>query len=474
MTSGIFFYDATIDQRGDFYSAVGERRFIDPYVDLTGLDDSIYLGNNNGMATLHTARTICETSPTPAPSCARNYAAENPSLPNNNLYISSWRGDDGTLPDLDVAHGPNTMGSDLLYHTQTIRNAFAAYTQGVWDINTAFTLTVGVRYAYDEVTAEENLFRYTEAGAALFPFVPGGMVGYNLINGGLVADASAPGGLRPTEKVVNGGIPIAVSVYRPFYRKDKKWTGRINLDWNVSDSTLLYLSATSGYRSGGYNLVFFSASPTVDPEELVAYEFGYKMQLLDDTLQLNGAFYYYDYSKIHTVAVEVVPGLVPGSAATTTSVSVLPAPGAAIYGAEAEVTWLATDSITLGGNFSYTPSEYTEDLYIQDSTGFDQPGSLFPSYEGRVKNINGNQLLHVPDLKYTAWGSYRYPLNNGSNIDVSANFSYISKVYYSPFENDHDAAPSYSRTDVRATWTSPSTHWVVTGFVNNIFDDVGA
>ena len=37
LTSGIFFYDATIDQRGDLYSAVGESRFIDPYVDNTAL-----------------------------------------------------------------------------------------------------------------------------------------------------------------------------------------------------------------------------------------------------------------------------------------------------------------------------------------------------------------------------------------------------------------------------------------------------
>ena len=35
LTSGIFFYDATIDQRGDLYSAVGESRFINPYVDNT-------------------------------------------------------------------------------------------------------------------------------------------------------------------------------------------------------------------------------------------------------------------------------------------------------------------------------------------------------------------------------------------------------------------------------------------------------
>ena len=72
---------------------------------------------------------------------------------------------------LDVQNGPNTRGSDLLYHTQTVkREAFAAYTQAVWDINDKFTLTAGIRYAYDEITAEENLFRYTEVGST---FVPG-------------------------------------------------------------------------------------------------------------------------------------------------------------------------------------------------------------------------------------------------------------------------------------------------------------
>ena len=43
-----------------------------------------------------------------------------------------------------------------------------------------------------------------------------------------------------TDRVVNGGHPIAVSVYRPFNRKDEKVTGRINLDWDVTDEMLLY------------------------------------------------------------------------------------------------------------------------------------------------------------------------------------------------------------------------------------------
>lgn len=474
-TSGIFSYDAKIDQRGDFYSSLGEAKYKNAYVDNTGLHNLSFFGNNRPMATLHSARTRCRTAATPAATCSRNFAAQNPTLPNNNIYISSWQGDNGTLSDLNVSHGPNTVATDLLYHTQTKREAYAAYTQGVWDISDVFTLTVGVRYASDDVESEENLFRYTEGGGGAFTSGAFGLslATYNKLNGGLVADATRPGGFRATPTVTNGGVPIAVSVYRPFQRKDTKVTGRVNLDWNLSDDSMMYLSATSGYRSGGYNLVFFSRSPTYEPEELIAYELGYKSQMLNNTVQLNAAVYYYDYENIHTVATEVAPGLLPGSPASAITSSVIAAPGGEIYGFEAEGIWLATDRLTLGGNFSYTPSEYTKDLFLSDPSDFNRPSSLFPSFEGLTTNIKGNQLLQVPELKYNAWAGYRLPLEGGSSIDLFGVYSWIDEVYFSSFASKEEQAPAYGRTDARATWTAASGKWIVSAFVNNVFDDVG-
>lgn len=496
-TSGIFFYDALIDQRGDYYSAVGEGIRINPYNDVTGLDGIVMsllpgiitAGNTadldadgnpvdaatfNGLQpTLHSAKALCQDPATRKAQCAANYATLHPApAENNNLHISVWGGDDGTNPDLDVQHGPNTRGSDLLYHTQTDRDSFAAYTQGVWDINDAFTLTFGLRYAKDEVTAEENLFRYAEVAAAFFPAFGIDNFTYNLLNGGVVADAAAPGGYSPTERAVNGGFPAAISVYRPFKRKDTKMTGRINLDWNVNDAIMLYLSATSGYRSGGNTLVYFSATPAYDPEELLAYEFGYKTQMLNDTLQLNGSFYLYDYETIHTFASEVTPPLVAGDDAGT-SISILEAPGAEVWGIEAEALWLATDEWTVGGNFSFTPSEYDKDLFMMDTAGIDRPFSLFPTHEGLMVNIKGNQLVQVPEWKYTAWARYRMPLSGGSNVEFFGVYSWIDEVYYSPFETARQRADAYDRTDLRATWTSADGNWIVSGFVNNVFDDVG-
>ena len=139
---------------------------------------------------------------------------------------------------------------------------------------------------------------------------------------------------------------------------------------------------TSGYRSGGYNLVFFSNTADYDPEELTAYEIGYKTQFLDNTLQINGSFYLYDYESIHTVTQR---GYQPEHG---TSTSVLEAPGAEVMGIEAEVLWLATDSLTLGGNFSYTPNEYTKDLLILDPASVETPTSLYPDREDQPEERN--------------------------------------------------------------------------------------
>jgi outer membrane receptor protein involved in Fe transport len=509
LTSGIFFYDATIDQRGDFFSSVNERRFIDAHT----YDPSIALGPNGSAATglpvgtpvtailgaqpagvtLFSAKESCMTE-NPGAACARNYSVEN-SLENltildagrnDNLLLSLAQGDDGTNDALNVINGPNTIGSDLLYATQTKRDSFAAYSQGVWDMAEDFTLTLGIRYAVDEVLAEENVWRYTETfstNQVLARFITddfaspidtvtsNALFRLNALNGGFRTDADgniivdSAGQPIPTEFVANGGIPIEVSVYRPFEREDKKVTARINLDWDITDEILMYFSATSGYRSGGYNLVFFSNTADYEPEELIAYEIGYKTQFLDNTLQINGSFYLYDYDNIHTVATEVT-----SLGGTTTSV--LEADGARVLGIESEVLWLARDNLTIGGNISFTPSEYTTDLFILDPARIETPTSLYPDRADNRVNINGNQLLQVPELKFTAYSTYSFPLDGGSKFDLSAVYSWTDEVYFSPFENDREKADAYGRLDLRGTWTNTAQNLIVTGFINNIFDEV--
>ena len=209
----------------------------------------------------------------------------------------------------------------------------------------------------------------------------------------------------------------------------------------------------------------FSATGTYDPEELIAYELGFKGQFADNTLQFFASAYLYDYSNIHTFGAEL-------SATGGTTTSVLEADGAKITGAEAELMYLLTDNLTIGGNLSFTPSEYTSDTFLSNTNDFRVPNSLFSAVDINY-NLKGNQVLNVPDYKGSLFAMYLAPLGDKGNIELLANYSWISKVYHTPFQDEYDSTPGYDRVDLRATWTSADEAWVVAGYVNNVMDKIG-
>ncbi len=479
VTSGVFWYIAKIDQRGDFFDTTQDGNSL--YA-VDASNDPFHFGSvfpDAPTVGLFSARN-CRDAIRLTGSCTQwNGAVLTEELPEGTSYVEvgPWSGDDGNGWSPRIKHGPETAETYLEYGTRSKRRAWAAYTQGVWDINDEFTLTLGLRYAEDDFRGQENLViptiidAFTQATQGIFSSAAlgigdstlDGWANFNILRGAIDAETLQPTGV--VDPWVDG-FASYVSVHRNMERVDEKTTLRINLDWTPNDRDLWYFSATSGYRSGGFNLVFFSATHTYDPEELIAYEIGYKGQFLNDTLQVFASTYLYDYENIHTFGSEVSPA----TGGTTTSV--LEAPGAEIYGFEAEILWLATDSITVGGNVSFTPSEYTETLLIQDAADPRFPDDLIPNQDTNL-DIKGNRVLQVPDYKGSAFVTWDKPMGDRGDFSLTFSASWISEVYFSQFETDLDRAPAYERYDLRGTWMSPNKNWIVTGFVHNLLDEVG-
>ena len=76
-------------------------------------------------------------------------------------------------------------------------------------------------------------------------------------------------------------------------------------------------------------------------------------------------------------------------------------PGAEIQGFEFEALYLATDSITLGANFSFTDTEYTKSFTIVDGADPSFPNAIYSDATNpdREIDVKGNQLLQVPETK---------------------------------------------------------------------------
>ncbi|HIG42019.1 MAG: TonB-dependent receptor [bacterium] len=456
-TSGIFSYDAKITQRGDFYdyncvdSNCPSRYAQD---DPTGVVATFAPGKVDLFTASRfqdgiTGPGICLTGGTIG-------AADQLDI----YCFGEWLGDTGD----NVPNGPSTIATDLEYQTRTERYAYAAYTQGVYEFNDQFSLTVGLRWALDNLDGYENVFYYSEGDIVPlgFDYTTGasGLAATNQALGFLATD----GTILDPNRLLLAGIPASNSIHRDLEKDTEDMTWRFNLDWTPTEDTLVYVSATKGLRSGGFNLVFFSSNSTFDGEELIAYELGYKGTLLNGQLQVNSALYLYDYENVHTFA----NGASFAGGYTTNVIAV---PEAQMYGVDVDATWLATDNLTLGIHGSYTHSEYTEDVFVIDPNDPAQPESLFDSNSNLI-NLKGNNMIRVPKYKAGAWAQYSWPLNSGGSLDFVANYSYIDRVYFSVFERKDQSAPAYTRLDLRASW-NPSPTWLVAVFVNNVMDEIG-
>ena len=81
--------------------------------------------------------------------CERNYADESGTRPEQQSAYGVWEGDKGTM---EISTFPTVRIRSAVICSITprpSRDAYALYTQGVWDINELFTLTFGIRYARD-------------------------------------------------------------------------------------------------------------------------------------------------------------------------------------------------------------------------------------------------------------------------------------------------------------------------------------
>ncbi len=310
--------------------------------------------------------------------------------------------------------------------------SYAAYGQLYWDWSDMTKLTFGLRYSYDEKEAKDNTY----------------------VNWVITEDA-----VSDTDPTV-------------FREDDDDWnkvTWRLGIDHLLSDSHFLYGVLSSGYRSGGYNLLAPTTTkdlPTVDPEEVISLELGYKGSLADERVNLATAFYYYDYSDLQVLKSDAVNGV---SVSTYEN-----AADATAWGVEAELTALLTEGLLFSGSYSYNDTEY-DDFDSADSSAcvldpYRVGDTANPLCNG-TQDLSGNEFPLSPEHKVSAYLSYGW---NMASLDWSTSVSYVytSEQQLTAFNYDrYDTLDSWDRWDARLNVVSPDLTWEASLWVQNIADD---
>lgn len=137
---------------------------------------------------------------------------------------------------------------------------------------------------------------------------------------------------------------------------------RAGVDWKVVPGTLLYVNVSRGFKAGGFPTVATSSYTQLVPavqEELLAYEAGFKSTLFARRLQLNGAFFYYDYTNKQILGSlnDPVFGALP---------ALVNVPKSEVVGFEVSAVATPTDGLTLSSGVSYAKSRVIGDYFNFD------------------------------------------------------------------------------------------------------------
>jgi len=306
-------------------------------------------------------------------------------------------------------------------HFRQERESWAVYGEGSYEITPTVKFTAGLRYTTDITRYRDGITTYyDDAGNARMLAVSAYGAPYFLSPvyneaGAVVIPAtggSVPGGINKDGKT-------------------SRISGRAILDWKPVDGVMLYASYSRGYRAGTFNGLAYISSPQVyfvKPEEVNAYEVGFKTRFLDNRLQVNGSFFYYDYKNQQSQVVD-----------QSVTANVITLDGT-MKGLELDVEFAATDRLTLSASLGLLDSKYKD--FDQASCAALNLSGLYPAQKGSCVqsgagsvSVGGNPFPYAPKSSINLGFDWDAADVGAGTIKVHGDTAYSGRFYYDSFKD---------------------------------------
>ncbi|GGE04115.1 TonB-dependent receptor [Polymorphobacter glacialis] len=310
--------------------------------------------------------------------------------------------------------------------------SYAAFTQGTYDFTDKLSLTAGLRY-----TKENRRYDRLTTTVSNLP----------ALNGRFAFPGSLP-------------APFNLDNTASF----DAWTPMVTLGYKPTPDTLVYASASRGFKSGGFNgransindLTFVvNGVPTLltefEPETVWTYEGGAKGSFLDGRVRLSGTAFLSDYKDFQARV----------GGGTVAAFPVLNAGKLRIWGVELEATVRPVDAWNLRVAAGYLNAEYKE---FND-------GRRPPTFSC---NPTGNKVTcepaFTPPLTLSVGTDYAIPLGNAGSVTVGGDARFVDKHFLSVDNRAGLMEPGYWLANAYIQYDAPGGSYYVRGGVKNLGD----
>lgn len=229
------------------------------------------------------------------------------------------------------------------------------------------------------------------------------------------------------------------------------WSGRLGVQYDLSDDVMAYVTYSRGYKGPAYN-VFFNMQPrdtdALKPETSNTWEAGIKASAWDNRLTSNLAVFHSEYDNYQanffdTVANQVVTRLINAGSVST-------------EGVELDYALQATQNLKLSGALAYTRARIDQ---------FSCPAGAAASC-----NVNGKTLPYSPDWKSYVRADYSIPLANGLDVELGTDYSWQSEVQYDISQNSDTKQGAYGIWNASIALADYTNGWRVALLGKNLAD----
>ena len=365
---------------------------------------------------------------------------------------------------IDPNKNPNRSGHNYYDNTGAYHlKSRAAFGEVYWNLTDTLKITGGLRYTHDRKLVENR------------PVV-------------LVAPGS--------------GIPLSATT--PILEADfEEFTGRLVVDYKLTDNNLIYGGYSRGYKGGGVNPACSTGvgcpPPTFEPEFVDAWEFGSKNTFDEGRLVANATVFHYDYI-----------GYQVSKIVNRTSVN--ENIDAKIYGLELETIWAPVDNLRLNANIGYLQTEIGESESIDTfdrtqgdpnlvlvkssaaancvvtlaqaqaalafSNGSNNPfallglcsGAFGAASDGVAVNLEGNELPNSPHFTVSLGAQYSMQWGDW-DATLRGDYYHQTKTFSRIYNSNADRLDAWS--NVNATFTLANEGWGLSFelYVKNLTDE---
>ena len=248
----------------------------------------------------------------------------------------------------------------------------------------------------------------------------------------------------------------------PISRHNNDWEDisfRVGAQHDLSEQATIYAQYSQGFRSGGFDVS--SCNDDYDQENVEAFEVGYKTTFADGRVALRSSAFYYEYEDLQLSQIVGLQVNIDNAAKST------------VWGIELETQFYITDQLQISVNYSHLDATY-DDYEDCDTLLFFGNCSAAAIAGGFAvfEDVSGNPLNRAPENSIGVIADYVFPLENGGELGVSAQWTWTDDIQYRPFDRKEDAQEAYAISNLFVTFTpSGDSNLRLRGFVKNLTDE---